>query len=141
MKKGFTLVELTISIGIFVLLAMLSVTSFSPTYSGTNLEVTKNVLIADIKTAQSNAMSGKNNVNWYIEKTSPTSYAIMPDNFATTLPTGVSIATTFSNDKLEFARLTGEIVGYTQDHNTLTLTSGTRIKTIQFNQYGVVTGD
>lgn len=141
MKHGFTLVELLVTIGIFAILATLTSINFFSTYAQSNLGSAEDVLIADLKTAQSNAMSGQSNSNWYIEKVNSTQYRIMPENFLTTLPSDISLSTTLPSDKLEFARISGEVVGYASGQNSLILTSSNGSKTISVNQYGTITGE
>lgn len=141
MKKGFTLVELLVTIGIFAILATLTSINFFSTYSQSNLGAAEDVLIADLKTAQSNAIAGKGNANWYIQALTPTTYVMMPDNYTTTLDSGITLSTTLPSNKIEFARGSGEVVGYNSSADTLTLSVGTSTKTIELNQYGTITGE
>lgn len=140
MKKGFTLVELLLTIGIFAIIATLTSINFFSTYAQSNLGAAEDVLIADIKSAQSNAMAGKGSTNWSVIIPNPNSYVMMPDNFTTTLQNGITISTSLASNKLEFARISGEIVGYIAGQDTITLANGGNIKTIRLNQYGTIIG-
>src|SRR3989339_161284 len=97
MRKGFTLVELVVTIGIFAILATLSSVNFFSTYSQSNLGAAEDVLIADIKTAQSNAMAGASEVTW--------------DQSITPLPSEITLTTTFPSSHIIFAPVSGEILG------------------------------
>ena len=127
MRKGFTLVELVVTIGIFAILATLSSVNFFSTYSQSNLGAAEDVLIADIKTAQSNAMAGASEVTW--------------DQSITPLPSEITLTTTFPCSHIIFAPVSGEILGYVSGQDTITLTSGTDTRTLRLNQYGTLIGD
>lgn len=126
-KKGFTLVELLLVIGIFALVAAISSVSFFSTINQADLGAAADVLVADIKTKQANAMAGRTDSTWTLAT-------------ASVLPDGVTLSTTFPANALTFARGTGEIVGFTAGANTLTLTGRQGSKTITFNKYGTIIG-
>lgn len=128
MKRGFTLVELLLVIAIFGLLAALTSISFFSTVSQTDLGAAEDVLIADLKTKQANAMAGGTDTTWSLAT-------------ATELPNGVTLSTTFAGNTITFAGGTGEIVGYAASADTLTLSGSTGNKTIELNQYGTITGN
>lgn len=128
MKRGFTLVELMVTIGIFAVLATLSSINFFSTYSQSNLGAAEDILIADLKTAQSNAMAGSADVTWSVSTMTP-------------LPTGITLTTTFPSEQVTFLRGSGEIDDYNSDSDTITLTSASSSKIVEFNQYGTLTGD
>lgn len=128
MKRGFTLVELIVTIGIFAILATLSSINFFSTYSQSNLGATQDVLIADLKTAQANAMAGAGDSTW-------------STSTMTALPSGVTLSTTFPANQITFLHGSGEISLYDSSHDTITLTSGSSSKTVELNQYGTLTGN
>ena len=127
-KKGFTLVELLLVIGIFALVATIGGVSFFSTVAQTDLGAAEDVLIADLKTKQANAMAGLTDTTWSLAT-------------ATNLPNGVVLSTTFPGNTITFDGGTGEIVGYTPSTDTLTLSSSQNSKTIELNQYGTIVGD
>lgn len=127
MKRGFTLVEIMVTIGIFAVLSTLTSLNFFSTYSQSNLSAAKDVLVADLKTRQANAMTGLGDTAW--------------DPSQTALPSNITLTTTFPSNQVSFLHSSGEIGGYTAGQNTLTLSSVTDSQTISLNQYGTVIGD
>lgn len=154
-KNGFTLIELVVVTGIFVLLASLGTLSFFSSYSNTNLNATKDVLIADLKTAQSNAMAGMvypgaTVSGWGLKILDSDSYVVFPGptydpsnthNSPTDLPLGITISSTWPSNTLLFNQISGEINGYAQGLDTITLTANSGTRSIQLNQYGTIIGE
>ncbi len=128
MKRGFTLVELLLVIGIFALLAVITSLSFFTTVAQTDLSAAEDVLIADLKTKQANAMSGRADTSWALSD-------------STTLPQGVSLSTTFPSNTITFAGGTGEVVGFTEGSDTLTLSGTQGSRTVELNKYGTIIGE
>jgi type II secretory pathway pseudopilin PulG len=127
MKKGFTLVDLLLVIGIFALVAGITTVSFFSTVAQTDLGAAQDVLMADLKTKQANAMSGAGDTTWTLAT-------------ASDLPSGVTLSTSLPSDTLTFAGGTGEIVGFTAGADSLTLSGSSGTKTILLNQYGTIIG-
>ena len=125
MKKGFTLVELLLVMGIFAIIATLTSINFYSTYAQSNLGSAHDVLISDLKTAQSSAMSGLGDTTWSTSTMTP-------------LPSGVTLTTTFPSGQVSFLHGSGEIQGYSSGQDTITLSSGTETKIIRLNQYGTI---
>lgn len=128
MKRGFTLVELMVTIGVFTILATLSSINFFSTYAQSNLGAARDVLVADLKTAQSSAMSGAGEQNW-------------STTTMTALPSGVNISTTLPGNQITFVHGSGEVSGYLAGQDTITLSSGIDSHTLHLNQYGTIIGD
>ncbi len=128
MKKGFTLVELLLVIGIFGLIATITSMSFFSTVAQTDLGSAEDVLVADIKTKQANAMSGRVDTTWDTGDMTP-------------LPNGVTLATTFPGDTITFVGGTGEISSYSAGSDSLILSGNSGTKTILLNRYGTIIGD
>lgn len=63
-RKAFTVIELIVVIGIFVVMITASATYTSKMYMQNSLEGAKNMLVSSIQKAQSYAISKKNNVSW-----------------------------------------------------------------------------
>ena len=111
-KSGFTLVELVLSVGIFMVI-IAGVTSFNSNwYLKNNLDSTKNVLISSIRKSQNYAISKKNNLTWGVCLTGNTirlfggscAAPTIKDDY--TLPSGVTVSglTNFT-----FSPLRGEL--------------------------------
>jgi prepilin-type N-terminal cleavage/methylation domain-containing protein len=154
MKKGFTLVELLLAIGIFSILAGLGAINYFSTLSQTSVGSEQDILIADLRSAQAKAMSGVGVAgalvpSWGI-KFLGSSYVIFPgptytpeanSNYVVTVPSGTTITTTFPSSQVQFARRSGEILSYNQDTDTITLTVANTVKNIELNSYGVIVGE
>lgn len=154
-KKGFTLVELLLVIGIFAILATLSSLSFFTTVSRSSLTAARDVLVADLKTAQSSAMSGEGQNGattggWGIVVNNATTYTLFPGttydsnnplNATTTLPSDTTLTTNFPNSQVVFLHGSGEIDNFNAAQNTLTLSGSNSTSTIRLNLYGTVIGD
>lgn len=153
-RKGFTLVELIVTIGIFAILAALSSLNFFSTYSQSKLGAAQEVLLADLKTAQSNAMSGKGDTGvgvdgWGLKVVSSSQYQIFPGstyasnplNIVTNLGSDLTVTTTFPNDEIVFESVSGNVVGYLSGQDTITLSSGGNSRVIRLNGYGTHVGD
>lgn len=155
MKKGFTLVEILLVMGIFAILATLTGINFFSTYNRSNLNAAKDVIIADIKTAQSNAMSGKGQNGlavdgWGVKIISDTQYAIFPGitysignsgNIITTVPRGVTLTSNFPSSSIVFNHGSGDVAGFTVGQDVITLTSDNAAHTFRFNLHGAIIGD
>ena len=143
MKSGFTFIELIIVMGVFALtIALFSLNYFSST-SKTSLGATEDLLIADLKSQQARAMSGEGQngvqvTGWGIRLDNNSSYVMIPDNYTVTLPTGMSITTTFQGNTINFLRGSGEISSFMQNQDTLTLSFAGDSRIIKLNQYGVI---
>lgn len=154
-KRGFTLVELIVSVSIFALLATIGSLRFFSSYSQVNLSSALDILVSDIKTAQSNAMSGygvggSRVTGWGFKKTAANSYVIYPGvayvagspyNITSSLPLGITLTTAFPFDEVIFSQISGEIPSLLGGQNTLTLTSDLESRTITLNKYGSIIGD
>lgn len=154
MKKGFTLVELMLVMGITLLIASIGAVNFFSTSNQTNVGSSKDVLVADLRSAQAKAMlgtavSGTAPVSWgvkflagsYVVFSGNTYIAGASNNYVVTLPTGITLTTTFPSGQVLFSHNSGEVTAYNQATDTITLTAGSSSKTIELNQLGVSTGD
>ena len=127
MRRGFTLIELIVSIGILLILITLTSINYFSVYPRANLAAAEDVLIADLKTVQSNAMFGGGDTIW--------------DTFISNLPHDITLTTTLVNNQLTFLHGSGEIANYTPGQDTITLTNGMSSRTLRFNQFGAIIGD
>ncbi len=153
-SKGFTLVELVVVIGIMFMLFGFVGFSLVSNQSTVSLNNTADSLISDISLQQTKAMLGQGS--------SPdTSYGIYfePDkyilfegdvfsstdsaNYTVNLSQNITFSgVSFPGGEIIFSPGSGEISGFTQGQNTITLESnqGLKTMTVTFNRYGVVTG-
>ena len=152
-RMGFTMVELLLVMGIFAILIALSSVNYFSTVNQNTVGNAENVLIADLRSAQNKAMSGTavsgvSQTSWGVKFLS-NSYVIFPgttysasntNNYVVTLPERVVLSTTFPSSQVQFSRISGEVMGYGNATDTITLTVGSSSKTIELNVYGTITG-
>lgn len=150
-KRGFTLVELILVMGIIALLLAIGSFGFANTYSATSLTSATDLLQSDLKTQQSSAMGGLSgdsslNTGWgikfysdhYIQFTGSTFNSSDPANISTELPTSVTISTSLPSDTIVFDHASGEFNGYTAGNDSVTISNGSTSHTITLNQYGTI---
>lgn len=136
--KGFTLIELLLVMGVFAVLSAFAVISLNRPQTQSALDGTAYTLIADLKNEQLKAMtrsSGSFGLQFNAQ-----SYTLLNDNFTVTLDTNLSLSTTFPSSQLVFSRLSGEVSGFVNGSNTITLTNtaSSESKTITVNRLGVI---
>lgn len=150
MRKGFTLVELLVIMGIVSLLVSFVVISILKPQSSSSLSSTTNQLISDVRSQQLKSMVGETGT---IEASpsgvffGPTSYTLFyggnfqngdPNNFVINLPDNVRFSTvSFPGSKVVFATRSGEIVGFSTGTDSVTISwNNSAFRTIRFNKYG-----
>jgi len=154
-KRGFTFVELVVVIGIIAMLSSFITLNFFKTQNTVSLETTVSLFISDLKAQQLNMMSGNTNgqaanipfgihfdQNRYVLYHSSAYSSNDSGNFVVNLNNGVTFSQiNLPNSALVFASGSGEIQGYNQSQNTITLQNGNSgdQKTITVNRYGVIT--
>ncbi len=140
-SNGFTLLELLVVIGIFLLLFAVSDSTFLKFKSHNNLEIATGGVIEGIRLAQSSAQSGKGNSKWGAEIISNSVVVFKGNTYATrdtTADQNISFSGGISASGLSevvFEKITG-ITGTT---GTIILTNGTDTKNININAKGTVT--
>jgi prepilin-type N-terminal cleavage/methylation domain-containing protein len=155
MRRGYTLVELLIVVGVMSILFGTVLFHLTQTSRRVTLSGMGESLIADIKLQQTNAMSkdalgGVSPQGYgihfegdrYIMFRGSTYSASDPTNITTTLDPHVRIETiTFPNNNLIFAPLSGEVIGFASASSSITLreADGSETNTISLNSYGVIT--
>lgn len=149
-QEGYSLIEITLVgafIALLVGLATLNLFKFQHT---SQLSATVNSFLADFKEQQLRAMYGDTNgtgteANYgvYFGSTSYTEFqnTYGTANFTVSLPSGTQISTTFPNSQVIYLKGSGEVSGFTNGQNTITLkdTIDGSQKIITVNRYGVVT--
>jgi len=152
-QKGFTLLEILISLTIFATLLGFATVSFLKTQQTSSLNSSVEKIISDIKSQQLKAMAGlsggdQNGSSYGIYFTS-TSYTLFKGsvfnpsdstNLNINLDKNINITNiNLPNNSLVFSQQSGEITNFDNNNNSITLKniSGNEQKTIILNRYGV----
>lgn len=128
-NRGFTAVEVMISIAIVVILGAIVVSSFSNARTTKTLDVITDGLVATLEAARADALAGKGSGSFGVAFASSSySYFIGasysesdPSNKITELPSGWSLSTTTGNGASEI--LFSRISGAAQTTATVTVTN------------------
>jgi prepilin-type N-terminal cleavage/methylation domain-containing protein len=153
-RHGFTLIELTVVIGIVTGLVIIASVNLLGSYRKSNLNSTITTLTADIKQQQLKSMlgdtEGRAAADTYGIYFGNTNYVLFhgaaynpasSDNFTIDLASGLTFtAVSFPNSVIIFSRGGGEVASFTAGSNTFALTypQGDS-KTFTFNRYGTLT--
>jgi prepilin-type N-terminal cleavage/methylation domain-containing protein len=151
MKRGFTLPEMIMVMGIITTLIGLSTINLLPVQSRTSLSTSVESLITDIKTQQGKAMSGEtygtSSRRWGIYIGADHYVLFQGDaydandtaNFVWELPPEFSLNSNFTDSQIVFEVGSGEIVGHVPEYYmTLTDDQSGEAETLVLNKYGVV---
>lgn len=154
LKRGFTLIETIVVMGIVFLLLALVAPNFLNFNSKTTINTAVDTFITDLKNQQIKAMTGDtegrgipDSYSIYIQ---PGSYTLFhganysqqdTSNFLVPIDSQYQISTTFPSNKIIFASGSGEIDGFVNNQNSVTIreTSTGSQKVIILNKYGTVT--
>lgn len=155
-QKGFTLIEIMLVAGLSSVLAAVVVFNLLRFQNSSSSQANTDTLVSDLKSQQIKAMLGNTegrnaNDSYGIYFLSDkyilfhgTSYVSTDSaNFAVNLPSNLVVqSTTFPGNIIVFTKLSGEIQGFTNGSNTVTLKAVNINKqtVITINRYGVVTG-
>lgn len=150
-QTGFTLIELMITVSIFLILVGIVVANVLHLPAQFSLGSTTTNLMADLNSQQLRSMSGDTEGsasaktygiyfldNKYVLFSEP--YTTNdPNNLTVSLGSDLLLTTTFSNSQVEFSRVSGEVVGFTNGSNTITLLNinTNEKRKITINRYGV----
>lgn len=152
MQDGFTLIEVVLVMGIFVILASFTTVNLLGPQRNADLNSTSTTIIADIKQQQARSMLGETSggssavmhgiyfeSNRYTLFTGSTYNPNDPANFVVNLSAGLTLANAFPSSQVIFNLQSGEISGFASGSNVVTLTAmGNQVRTLTFNKYGVV---
>src|SRR5687768_14572053 len=154
-SKGFTLIEMSLVMGIFLTLIGITFVGFLALQGQSSLVAGKSVLLSDIQSQQVKAMLGDtedsntiSDYGIYFENSSYTLFrgsaysAADPSNVVITLERSLSFSEIdLPASQVVFSRGSGEFSGYSQTDNSLKVlnTDLGREILIQFNKYGVIT--
>jgi prepilin-type N-terminal cleavage/methylation domain-containing protein len=145
MKKGFTLVELLVSIGILIVLFSIVTINISPLPSNTLQNSNLDTLLADIKSQQTKAMSSDSSTGIHFENGSYTMFkgaTYIPgltSNTIITLDSGIVFSNvTFPSSVIIFSAGSGDVSGYVAGSDSFILASSVTSKsnTVKINKYG-----
>ena len=148
--KGFSLIEITLVIGVFFILIGLVTMNLFKTQHTSQLSSTVNSFLADYKEQQIKAMAGDTggtgalaNYGVHLENSSYTLFrgTYGSADFSVNLPPGTQFLTTLPGSQVLFLKGSGEVSGFVNGENTITLkdTGDNSQQTITINKYGVVT--
>jgi prepilin-type N-terminal cleavage/methylation domain-containing protein len=145
--KGFTLIELVVTMGIFVALLSIATINLSGTQARTSLQSATEVFLADLKSQQLRSMVGEDggggSASSYGVHFESTSYTLFngasysgadPSNFTVNLPANTQFVPV--NSDIVFGIGSGEISGDTVI--TIRRASDGVQREINLNKYGVV---
>ena len=154
-KKGFTTIELLISITVFGLLSALVINSLFPVKNKISLDTTISLLTTDLKSQQLKAMTGNTEgrvshdaYGVYFQQDRYTLFHGLsyndsdPSNYTVALDNGVEFSLiNFPGEQIVFSPVSGEFNGYDPLKNTLTIQNklGNEQRNLVINRYGVVT--
>lgn len=151
--KGFTLIELVISVAIFTILLGLILFNLNTARTEVTLSTTVETLITDLNQQQLKSMvgdtEGRTESDIYGISFAADSYTLFhgtyaaseSSNFSINLPETQQVTTTFPDDEIIFEQGSGEIVDYDEDTDTITVldTQNGEQRVLELNKYGVVT--
>ena len=145
MGKGYTLVELLVSMGILAILFAITTVNISPLPSNT-LQVTNlDILLSDIRSQQTQAMANNASYGVHFESGSYTLFkgsSYTQGLFANTiidLDSGIVFSNvTFPNSAIIFSSGTGDVSGYSAGSDSFTIKSTVTNKStvIKINKHG-----
>lgn len=154
-RKGFTITELTVVLGILSILVTYSVINLTSVQHTTYLETTVDTVTSDLKQQQIKAVSGDTEGRGTIDSYGiyfqqdkyylfhGTTYsAADTSNVLINMDNNIQIAsTTLPQSQIVFLKGSGEINNYSSSTNTITVrnTVTAAQKTITINRYGVIT--
>ncbi len=153
-NRGFTVIELLVTMAIFVTLLGLVTMNLTSAQHKATIATTVETLLADLGQQQIKAMigdtEGRTTSDTYGIHFETTSYTLFhgtysqsqASNFLLDVPDTQEITTEFTNDAIVFEQGSGEIASYDENNDTITvedITTGEQ-KVIELNRYGVVVG-
>lgn len=151
---GFTLVEVLVVMGLVAIISSLSVVNLIQPQTSANVFGVAETLVADLKGQQVKSMVGDSfgtvaaqQHGVYVQSGSYTlfkgaSYSAGDSaNFVIQPDSTITFSTTLPSSQAVFAKASGEVVGFTNGANTITVsnTVSGESKTITINTYGAIT--
>lgn len=154
-QYGFTLVELLVVMGLAAILFMLSSVNLTNLLPKASITGAEEVIIADLKYQQQKAMigetEGRGTTDRYGIHFEGSKYILFHgDTFSSSdlanaeqdLGSAVTLTTTFSDNSVVFEKGSGEVVGFVDGMDTISITHSVGAQqVIELNRLGVVVGD
>lgn len=150
-SRGFTLVELLLTMGIFAVLATMLTINIVGTQRKTLVAEGVDVLIADLRSQQAKAMvgAGESDYGVYFESDAYVMFAGSsydsenPSNSRVELPGEVNFSNiSWPSAQIIFEKISGEVVNYQDSADSVTVEhSGSGARVIELNKYGAITSD
>lgn len=151
-SRGFTLIELLLTMGIAAAIFGISSIILSNLIPRANMTSVFEVLQAEIRQQQLNAMIGEQNSGGDADEYgvliqadqyvlfSGTVYSPLPSDAITVdLPDSVQLSTNFTDSVIIFNRQSGEVLNYDPSLRTVTVTDSLthEVRSLTLNRYGV----
>lgn len=151
--KGFSLLELMVVMGLIAILTALTVTNLIRPQTSASLDGVVNTLASDIKSQQLKAMVGDSlsatSAQEHGLRIQPTNYTLFKgasysggdtDNFTLQQGSDITLSTTLPSSVLIFTKAAGEVSGFVNGSNTITVTNSVsgQAKVLTINRYGAV---
>lgn len=149
-KKGFTLIELMLTVGIISLLAGVAFINLMKPLNTANLYSSVDTLMANVKGTQVNSLAGAHGGQAHGVHFAANSYTLFTgasynpadtSNLITQLGSGITISIdSIPNASVVFAAETGEVVGFSGLYYQLTVnnTQSGESKVLRINRYGTL---
>jgi prepilin-type N-terminal cleavage/methylation domain-containing protein len=137
-KLGFTIIEMIVALSIVATLLSIGYVRMVGIERRAPITATVDTFIADFRGQQTEAMTGVNQSTYGIS-IAGSSYTA--GSSVITLPTNITIHTTFPGSVVVFTKGSGDVEGFTPGNNTVTITQTItgEHKILTINQYGAVT--
>jgi prepilin-type N-terminal cleavage/methylation domain-containing protein len=151
LKSGFTIIELLVVIGLFGLLASFVVVNLMRPMTKASVDSSLSTLISDLRQQQIKSMVGSSDglssAQYFGIYFSGSSYTLFhgtdysagdETNFVVNLDVNLNLSTTFPGNQVVFSRRSGEITGFVNGSNVITVTNTADGETSSFslNQLG-----
>ena len=143
--------ELLVVVGIIAIIFGLSVVSLGQPQAATNRQDATDTLLSDIKNQQLFAMVGATGSassqqpagiyvqsNQYTLFTGSSYNAGDSYNYVVTAPNGTSFSTTFPSGIMLFNKGAGDVNGFANGSNTITITTSAGTRTLTVDRFGVI---
>jgi prepilin-type N-terminal cleavage/methylation domain-containing protein len=150
-QQGFTLVEMLVTLVIISMLVALSTINLSRPQTTVSLDGAVDALIADLKNQQLLAMSGDQGgtaaqqaQGIFMQSGSYTLFAgatynvADANNFVVSTGQGITMATTFPSTRVVFNKGSGDVSGFVNGSNTITLSSSGQTKILTLSRLGAI---
>ncbi len=155
--NGFTLIEVIVVLGVLATLMSVATINVLRLQRHTHIQTTITTLATDLYEQRQRAMTGDTQgrstqdsygvhfeTDRYVLFHGSSYSAASPDNVSIQIPDPIQMSsTTFPSSDVIFLKGSGQISGYSQTTNTVTLTNTTNSEavTLVFNAYGTIISD